>query len=474
LKTNLEAADEIARQLRLRDLAGLVVIDFIDMEENRNNHAVERRLKEALKHDRARIQVGRISHFGLLELSRQRLRPSLIETNYRPCPHCGGTGHVRSTESAAIYALRMIEEEGVRRRSSELTVTVHPTVALYILNHKRAAIADMEARFGLRIFLLGDDNLVAPALRIDRVKMTRQSGEEMPAPQPQQRAVVPANDADNDVEDEESEDETESEELSAEDTGGSESDDANGEDQNEAGGRGRRSRRGRRRRRRDGQISEGQRPQDQAQSEQAIEPTGDEGESSERTADAEASSGQDGERSDEQAGQRDDRNRRRRRGRRGGRRRRREAGDDQNGQNVFGQPDDGAAAASMGPFATDTAPAENAFSAQSIDGAASEQAQLPASDAALAHSPSEPDRGGASRLFRAIRDTAFSWTRPDTPKSDVAPLPPETASVPDAITIEPNVSDEAPPPAPAVAPVTTEIPEPPSGPPRKGWWQQSS
>ncbi|MDX2224632.1 MAG: Rne/Rng family ribonuclease, partial [Rhodospirillaceae bacterium] len=129
LKTNLEAADEIARQLRLRDLAGLVVIDFIDMEESRNNHAVERRLKEALRNDRARIQVGRISHFGLLELSRQRLRPSLIETNYRPCPHCGGTGHVRSTESAAIYALRMIEEEGVRKRSSELTVTVHPSVA---------------------------------------------------------------------------------------------------------------------------------------------------------------------------------------------------------------------------------------------------------------------------------------------------------------------------------------------------------
>src|SRR6201999_4327406 len=122
-KTNLEAAEEIARQLRLRDLAGLVVIDFIDMEDNRNNHAVERKLKEALKADRARIQVGRISHFGLLELSRQRLRPSLIEANFRVCAHCTGTGMVRSTESTAVHSLRMLEEEGVRRRSSEVTIT---------------------------------------------------------------------------------------------------------------------------------------------------------------------------------------------------------------------------------------------------------------------------------------------------------------------------------------------------------------
>ena len=137
VRTNLEAAEEIARQLRLRDLAGLIVIDFIDMEEHRNQLAVERRLKEALKNDRARIQVGRISAFGLLEMSRQRLRPSLVETSTQPCPHCGGTGFIRSTELTALYVLRSIEEEGMRRRSAEICVYVPTTVALYILNQKR-------------------------------------------------------------------------------------------------------------------------------------------------------------------------------------------------------------------------------------------------------------------------------------------------------------------------------------------------
>ena len=137
LRTNLEAADEVARQLRLRDLAGLIVIDFIDMESRKHNAMVEKRLKEALKSDRARIQVGHISHFGLMEMSRQRLRPSLAETSFIPCAHCGGTGHVRSTESAAIHVLRGIEEEGAKRRAAEIVAYAAPAVALYILNHKR-------------------------------------------------------------------------------------------------------------------------------------------------------------------------------------------------------------------------------------------------------------------------------------------------------------------------------------------------
>ncbi len=148
LRTNLEAAEEIARQLRLRDLAGLIVIDFIDMEEHRNQGAVERRLKEALKNDRARIQVGRISPFGLLEMSRQRLRPSLVEASTQPCPHCGGTGFIRSTKSTALYVLRSIEEEGIRRRSAEVCVYVPTTVALYILNQKRRLVG--AARSALR------------------------------------------------------------------------------------------------------------------------------------------------------------------------------------------------------------------------------------------------------------------------------------------------------------------------------------
>jgi len=170
LKTNLEAADEIARQLRLRDLAGLIVIDFIDMETSRNNAAVERRLKEALKNDRARIQVGRISHFGLLEMSRQRLRPSLTETAFVTCPHCGGTGLVRSTESAAVQVLRAIEDEAAKRRAGEIVVRCASAVALYLLNMKRHRLAELEAAFAMRILFAADDTLLAPAHRIERTK----------------------------------------------------------------------------------------------------------------------------------------------------------------------------------------------------------------------------------------------------------------------------------------------------------------
>jgi ribonuclease E len=170
VRTNLEAAEEIARQLRLRDLAGLIVIDFIDMEEHRNQSAVERRLKEALKSDRARIQVGRISPFGLLEMSRQRLRPSLVEASTQPCPHCGGTGSIRSTESTALYVLRSIEEEGMRRRSAEICVYVPTAVALYILNQKRESLVQLEARYGMQVLVARDDALIPPAFRLERLR----------------------------------------------------------------------------------------------------------------------------------------------------------------------------------------------------------------------------------------------------------------------------------------------------------------
>jgi ribonuclease E len=170
LRTNLEAAEEAARQLRLRDLAGLIVIDFIDMESRRNNAAVEKKMKDALKNDRARIQVGSISHFGLLEMSRQRLRPSIAETNSVPCPHCGGTGHMRSTESAALSVLRAIEDEGGKRRSAEIVVHVHGSIALYILNHKRVRLAEIEQRFGLHVTFQADDTLIPPQNRIEKVR----------------------------------------------------------------------------------------------------------------------------------------------------------------------------------------------------------------------------------------------------------------------------------------------------------------
>lgn len=159
LHTNLEAAEEVARQLRLRDLAGLIVIDFIDMEENRNNRSVEKRLKDHLKNDRARIQVGRISHFGLMEMSRQRIRASVLESTMKPCPHCGGTGHVRSDSSVALMVVRAIEEFLLKDSRSHITVRTPAATALYVLNHKRGTLVELESRFGLTITVEADDTV---------------------------------------------------------------------------------------------------------------------------------------------------------------------------------------------------------------------------------------------------------------------------------------------------------------------------
>ena len=178
LRTNVEAADEIARNLRLRDLAGLIVIDFIDMENPRNQAQVERRIKDAMKSDKARIQLGRISPFGLLELSRQRLRPSVLETSFESCPACGGIGVRRTTESAALAVLRRIEEEGILQRASELAVSVPTVVAIYLLNHKRRALTAIEERYRLSIRVQSDDSLIVPDHRIERLKAALPSSEE--------------------------------------------------------------------------------------------------------------------------------------------------------------------------------------------------------------------------------------------------------------------------------------------------------
>ena len=170
LKTNQEAADEIARQLRLRDLAGLVVIDFIDMDENRNQRNVERRFKEAMRDDRARIQIGRISPFGLLELSRQRLRPSLLEAATEQCSACSGMGVVRATASSAVHVLRAIEEEGLRERSAQILVHVPAHIALYILNNKRQALSDIESRYAMEVAFKDDASLVPPMYTIETLR----------------------------------------------------------------------------------------------------------------------------------------------------------------------------------------------------------------------------------------------------------------------------------------------------------------
>jgi ribonuclease E len=213
LKTNLEAAEEVGRQLRLRDLSGLIVIDFIDMEENRNQHAVERKLKDSLRNDRARIQIGSISHFGLLEMSRQRLRASLVESVSQACPHCAGTGRIRSINSSALHILRVIEEEAARHQAKEMTVFIHPEVALYVLNQKRASLAALESQLGLSVFLEADASLSPQDYRIGRKDdqpEARPASKQNRRPRPQQaepaeskaREVEQPSDNDNTEDDE--------------------------------------------------------------------------------------------------------------------------------------------------------------------------------------------------------------------------------------------------------------------------------
>ncbi|GIL40981.1 Rne/Rng family ribonuclease [Roseiterribacter gracilis] len=206
LKTNCEAADEIARQLRLRDLGGLIVIDFIDMEDPKHDSQVERRLKEAMKTDRARIQIGRISAFGLLELSRQRLHPSLQETNFETCIHCRGLGVVRSTESTSLLVLRGIEEEGIKRRATEIQVRVPPQIALFILNHKRGAVAEIEQRYGMRVLIAVDESLLIPEFRVERLRLR---GPDEPAPPPIRQVYMPEPEPETDDDIVEDEEETE-------------------------------------------------------------------------------------------------------------------------------------------------------------------------------------------------------------------------------------------------------------------------
>lgn len=182
LKTNLEACDEIARQLRMRNLAGLVVIDFIDMDEPANNHAVERRMKEALKRDRSRVQVGKMSCFGLLEISRQRMHSSFMESNYVVCPHCHGQGVVRTVESGAVLVLRGIEEEGIKNRSSQLNVFVPTDVAIYLLNQKRQNMVELEQKYKMSVIVSADDSIQnINDYRIERIKAPKVQPQEKKA-----------------------------------------------------------------------------------------------------------------------------------------------------------------------------------------------------------------------------------------------------------------------------------------------------
>ena len=283
--TNLEAAHEIARQLRLRDMAGLIVIDFIDMEHGSNVRKVEKAMKEALKNDRARIQVGRISSFGLMEMSRQRLRTGVLEASTRQCPHCEGTGLVRTASSAGLSALRMLEDEAARGRGSKLTLRASQEACFYVLNHKRRELAEIEERYGVRIEILSDGEL-------EGARMSVEASGPPPAHAPRIAPIV---------------EEPEEEELVAEEEEAEEEEELEAREEREEGEGRRKSRRSRRRRRgRRGGEAEAQ-PRDEETIEEVAEAEAEEAERDEAEAGEEGGDG---------------RRRRGRRGRRGGRRRR--------------------------------------------------------------------------------------------------------------------------------------------------------
>lgn len=310
LQTNLEAAEEVARQLRLRDLAGLVVIDFIDMEEKRNNRAVEKKLKDCLKNDRARIQVGRISHFGLLEMSRQRIRASVLESTMQTCPHCNGTGHVRSQSSVALHVLRGVEEHLLKNTTHDITVRTIPDIALYLLNQKRGTIMDYEARFGVSIIIEADAHVGAQHFAIDRGEPV-----ENPVKIEQLLHFQPEPEEEEDVVIEEDLDEEEAEVVVSEPRREQPKAAQSSDDQS-----GRKRKRRRRRRGKGGQQAEGAVGQ-ASEAAGDVDDDADEGDADDEGVDAEATTA-DGEQ----------KRKRRRRGKRGGRRNRPEGEGEGEGQ----------------------------------------------------------------------------------------------------------------------------------------------
>ncbi len=345
LQTNLEAAEEVARQLRLRDLAGLVVVDFIDMEEKRNNRAVEKRLKDHLKNDRARIQVGRISHFGLLEMSRQRIRASVLESTMQTCPHCNGTGHVRSQSSVALHVLRGVEEYLLKNTTHNITVRTTPDIALYLLNHKRGTIVDYEERFGVQIIIEADAHVGAQHFAIDRGEAV-----ENPVKIEQIIQFEPEIDEDDDIvieEDIEDEEEVVAEAKPERAERAERSERAPAEQSDDQGNR----KRKRRRRRRGGRPGGDQGAEAGARSDDASDEDGDEDEGDDVAAQAGAEDAQEAGLSEEERQKR----KRRRRGKRGGRRNR---PDEAEGENLAagGEADreDGSANGAETPVAEET------------------------------------------------------------------------------------------------------------------------
>jgi ribonuclease E len=459
LHTNLEAAEEVARQLRLRDLAGLIVIDFIDMEENRNNRAVEKRLKDHLKNDRARIQVGRISHFGLLEMSRQRIRASVLESTMKPCPHCGGTGHIRSDSSVALHVVRAIEEFLIKDARCHITVRTPTATALYVLNHKRRNLSELEERFALTVSMEADETLgnqlyaITRGAPVERPVVTTITENPIAAPIEDEDDIV------DDVAEEETAGEAEAAERPAQQRQG-ERRDVEADD-------GSRRKRRRRRRRRGGRDRDG--------AEIEVRP-GQETEASGDTADEEGDEDGDEEAVaanvpvddvDDAADPAEDGDgKKRRRGKRGGRRSRRETG---------GAPGDEAAAQpEAAPVAEDAdAPTAQAVSAEEAAAEAVEAAVEPAAEA-----PAKKPRRAPRKAKAAEAADADVVAAPVAEEPAPAVVTPADAAEPEQQPARASRrrSEAVGLDAPVVPKVSSTVSEPAGEdkPKRAGWWQKKS
>ncbi len=463
LKTNLEAAVEIARQLRLRDLAGLIVIDFIDMEENRNNRAVERKLKDALKNDRARIQVGRISHFGLLEMSRQRLRQGMMESSTRQCPHCEGTGVIRAVSSCALSVLRGIEEHLLSRKAESLDVRVHPDVAIYIFNEKRDALLSLEQNYGISIWIIPDRECAQAESRIER-KPDRKG----PAVRPVASATAVAMGDEMEAAEEEPiiEDEEDEEEVAASADAEARSDEDGEPRKKRRRRRGRRGGRRQREERQDGEASEGE--------ELAAESDADE-EVEESQAAASGEEAQDGEGNGEQR-----KKRRRRRGGRGRGAKSAEAGEEAEAAADADAGEDAVAAEAEEPEAepaeavAEEAPAEEEKPAKKPRKRAAKKAA--AADAAEAETVSadadeeakpakKPRKRAAKKAVEAEQQAEPETEKPAASNGGQRPEPEEPAK-PELVAAEEPAAPRWQPPAPTVDPSTA--------PKKSGWWGKRS
>jgi len=474
LATNLEAAEEVSRQLRLRDLAGLIVIDFIDMEENRNNRAVERKLKECLKNDRARIQVGRISHFGLMEMSRQRIRTGVLESSMVICPHCGGTGMVRSTESVALHVLRSLEEALLKNVTHDLIVRTRTAVALYILNNKRGHLADLERRFGLDITILADDH----ASQAGHLYLVEKGDPVVPRERPEVVVTpIPVEEPEEEIVEDEIEDETESE---AETSRRDQSDRGEGERGGESEGGRRRRRRRRRGRGRNGETGG---EAGGAEGSESFGGDGDEGdEGSEGEGDAEGVETAEG-------GNGDSPRKKRRRGRRGGRRNRGEGPEATDGETELETGEAAEVEIAVAEVAEEipdvvvidretleaevkaaeevAAPAKPKRTRAPRKTAKAKAAEEAAAAEALAAEAAATDGAEADGVEAPAAEVVVAEPIEAAPvEVEATPVEAEPAPAP-----EPEVEAPAEPEVPAKPePVSTELP--PDQPPKRGWWSK--